>query len=152
MSGYEVYNPPKWLLPYLPYAVWAEKRLENIIPRTVVRWLMDGADLPQSKTDLWTLPLCRNLVNPVTEIKWPSPWPARTLVIAAGRSGIVPSADHPHDARKLAQIGQEKNRATKAVTHPDMRHPWNRQAPELFCATIIAWFEKQELPEGFIPL
>lgn len=151
VSGFEVY-PPNALTPYLPYVVWAEQRVENAIPRPLIRWLMDGTDVRRSNISTSTLALCRDITSPMQETVWPLPWSARTLVIAAGKGGIVPSADHPHDAKKLAKIGREKNEATIAVTHPRMRHPWNRQEPGLFAETVKAWIERQEYPDGFVVL
>jgi hypothetical protein len=46
------------------------------------------------------------------------------------------------------EIGGERNPDTIAVTHPAMRHPWNRRAPELFAETARAWFEREEIPDG----
>ncbi|KAB5533351.1 hypothetical protein GE09DRAFT_1143639, partial [Coniochaeta sp. 2T2.1] len=39
------------------------------------------------------------------------------------------------------------NPETITYTHPHMRHPWNRQAPQLFAQTAEAWIEGRELPE-----
>jgi hypothetical protein len=80
---------------------------------------------------------------------WPSPWAARTLIVAAGKRGILPTCDNPQDAVKLMEIGRERNPDTLAVTHPEMRHPWNLQAPELFAETARAWFGREEIPSGF---
>lgn len=149
VSGFEMF-PRTALTPYIPYAVWAVPRLEDCLPRSWIRWAMDGADLPRN--DPATLDLCRQLVSPESPTQWPAPWPARTLIIAAGKGGFIPSSDHPHDAVRLMQIGRELNPETIAYTHPQMRHPWNRQAPQLFADTAEAWFERGEMPEGFIKL
>jgi pimeloyl-ACP methyl ester carboxylesterase len=148
ISGFGIF-PATTLTPFLPYAIWTSNRIENLIPRSVIRWLMDGADIPRGDMDACTLDLCRQIVPPMIEAKWPSPWPARTLIIAAGKSGILPTSDHPQDAFKLMEIGRERNPDTIAFTHPAMRHPWNRQAPELFAETAKAWFERREIPGGF---
>lgn len=148
VSGFGIF-PATILTPFLPYATWASNRVENLIPRSVIRWLMDGTDIPRGDMDACTLDLCRQIVAPMIEAKWPSPWPARTLIVAAGKSGILPTSDRPEDAVKLMEIGRERNPDTIAVTHPAMRHPWNRQAPELFAGTARAWFERGEIPDGF---
>lgn len=98
-------------------------RLKNFIPRPVVRWLMDGADIKRVDKDVCTLALCRQITNPLKIDRWPSPWPARTLVVAAGKGEMIPSSDHPHDARKLVHIENQLNSETMALTHPRMRHP-----------------------------
>lgn len=148
VSGFEVF-PQLALSPYLPYILWVMMRLESFIPRPVVRWLMDGADIKRVDKDVCTLALCRQITNPLKTDRWPSPWPARTLVVAAGKGGMIPSSDHPHDARKLVHIGNQLNSETMALTHPRMRHPWNRQAPLLFAEIARAWFEREELPNEF---
>lgn len=148
VSGYGVF-PPGSLSTALPYMVWATNRAENLIPRPFIRWLMDGTDVRRTDTNDCTLELCRAIVTPMTTYAWPKPWKASTLVMAAGKSGFLPTADHAEDAVRLADIGKQGNEDTTAVTHKEMRHPWNRQDPKLFAETARAWFEKRELPAGF---
>ncbi|KAK9240838.1 alpha/beta-hydrolase [Lipomyces kononenkoae] len=140
VSGYEVF-PRTIFTRLMPYAFWTEHRIENLIPRPVIRWLIDGTDIPRGEPHSCSLDLCRQAVPAIIESEWPSPWPARTLIVAAGKSGVVPSNDHPQDAIKLMGIGRLRNPDTIAFTHPAMRHPWNRQAPKLFAETARAWFE-----------
>lgn len=151
VSGFEMF-PRTALTPYIPYAAWTVPRLENCLPRSWVRWAMDGADLPRIDPETCTLDLCRQIISPESPTQWPAPWPARTLIVAAGKGGFIPTSDHPHDAVRLMQIGRELNPETIAYTHHQMRHPWNRQAPQLFAETAEAWFERRELPKGFIKL
>ncbi|KAJ5367486.1 Alpha/beta hydrolase fold-1 [Penicillium brevicompactum] len=151
VSGFEVF-PKTALTPYIPYAAWIMPRVENCLPRPLIRWAMDGADMPRTDTSKCTLDLCRQVVSAETPYEWPVSWPARTLIVAAGKGGLIPSSDHPHDAVKLMTIGRELNDETVAYTHMDMRHPWNRQAPKLFAETAEAWFEQRGLPEGFVKL
>lgn len=152
VSGFEVF-PATRLSQYIPYAMWLNQRIENWIPRPIVRWLMDGTDIQYSDTSFCTLALCQQICRPMTDVeKWPSTWPHPTLIIAAEKSGILPTSDHPHDAKKLASIGNQMNSNTKAVTHLQMRHPWMRQAPMLFAATIRAWHEGEQIPNGFVDL
>jgi pimeloyl-ACP methyl ester carboxylesterase len=148
ISGFEIY-PQAALSRFMPYAMWTENRIQNLIPRPLISWLMDGTDIPHGDPRTCTMDLCRQIILPMTETTWPSPWPARTLIVAAGKGGIIPSRDHPHDAVKLMKIGRERNPGTIAVIHPAMRHPWNRQAPMLFAETARAWFEEGEIPSGF---
>jgi len=148
VSGFEVF-PQVALSPYVPYFLWLMVRLESFVPRPLVRWLMDGADIKRVDHGACTLALCRQIASPLKTDRWPSPWPARTLVVAAGKGGIIPSSDHPDDARKLVHIGRQLNPETIALTHPRMRHPWNRQAPLLFAGVARAWFDEEELPNEF---
>ncbi|KAJ6021247.1 hypothetical protein N7540_006751 [Penicillium herquei] len=147
ISGYGSL-PQTALTPYIPYAVWMTQRLENLVPRSVIRWAMDGTDIPRIDTRLGTLRLCQSVMAP-TETKGPMPWNARTCIIVAGKGGLVPSADSRSSAVRLLEIGKLGNKETVAFWHPDMRHPWNRQNPRLFADSVRAWIEGRELPDGF---
>ncbi|KXG52944.1 Alpha/beta hydrolase fold-1 [Penicillium griseofulvum] len=151
ISGFGMF-PRTSITPCIPYAAWAMSRVENCLARPLVSWAMDGADIPRIDTNVCTLDLCRQIVSPETPTEWPSPWPARTLIVVAGKGGLVPTKDSPHNAVTLMKIGRELNEDTVAYTHLGMRHPWNRQAPRLFAKTAEAWFEHKELPEGFVKL
>lgn len=161
-------------LPYIAY-VWS--KIENALPRSVVSWAMDGTDLRRSGEGgpVVTLSLCHAIfgsqgvfgdgtANKGGQTKGGKgesttgraqlrPWKARTLVVAAGKGGLVPSNDNPVVARAVAEIGSRSeeggNAETKAVVHCRMRHPWNRQDPELFARSVIAWIERAEIVEGF---
>lgn len=150
VSGFVQLSPS--LSPYLPYGIWLMIRSENVVPRRLVSWLMDGADSgdgAESESTPCTLALCRAVVDAQSGSKWPSSWPAKTLIVAAIKRGIVPSDDSPQDAKRLAEIGRQSNEGTFAVSHADMRHPWNRQAPLLFAESAKAWFERKEISPGF---
>ncbi|KAJ5478998.1 hypothetical protein N7530_004507 [Penicillium desertorum] len=147
ISGFGMF-PRTSVTPYIPYVAWTMSRVENCLARPLVSWAMDGADIPRIDTDLCTLDLCRQIVAPGI----PTEWPARTLIVAAGKGGLIPTKDSVRDAVRLVGIGRELNEETVAYTHLGMRHPWNRQAPRLFAETSEAWFERKELPEGFVKL
>ena len=151
VSGYEVF-PRTALSPWIPYAAWTVMRVENCVPRPLIRWALNGADLPRIDGDTCTLDLCRQIIAPDTTTEWPLPWPARTLIVAAGKGGWIPTSDDSRDAVRLMEIGRESNKETVAYTHFAMRHPWNRQDPRLFAETTQAWFEGRELPGGFVKL
>jgi pimeloyl-ACP methyl ester carboxylesterase len=148
VSGFEIY-PPTTFSRFAPYAIWFDQRIQKLVPRSLLSWLMDGTDMQRGKSSSCTLGLCRQIAPVMLTPTWPSPWSARTLIVAAGKGGIVPSRDHPHDAVKLMGIGRELNSKTIAVTHPAMRHPWNRQDPLLFAETARSWCEEEEIPAGF---
>ncbi|OJJ31596.1 hypothetical protein ASPWEDRAFT_176661 [Aspergillus wentii DTO 134E9] len=151
VSGFAIF-PPSAMAEYAPYLIWPVIRVENMIPRSVISWLMDGTDVVRLDTSVCTLDLCRQVMVALRSSgEWPAPWRARTLVVAAIKGGIIPSSDNAEYAGRLAEIGREVNPETIAVIHPDMRHPWNRQAPGLFAETARAWFERRDLPEGFLP-
>jgi len=151
ISGYSappMARPPR----LLPYAAWLEARIEWLIPRPLLRWLMDGADLPRPDLSICTLQLNKEILTPVKLRKWPTSWPTRTLIVAAGKGGLIPSQDSFEAARQLSGIGRKSNAATLAVMHPDMRHPWIYQAPALFAAAVEKWCIKGKILDGFIAL
>lgn len=154
VSGYEVY-PNLDPAGIAPYGLWAINKIERLVPTSLIRWAMDGADVQQelrSGTNGSSIAVCREIIRCLSGVdSWPPiPWPSRTMVVAAGKKNwFLPSADHPEDAKKLADIGKVMNDKTVAVVHPLMRHPWNRQAPEYFAEAIWTWFEKGKVEEGF---
>ncbi|EME44427.1 hypothetical protein DOTSEDRAFT_130803 [Dothistroma septosporum NZE10] len=136
--------------PCLPYALWIEQRIENMMPRSVVRWLTDGADLKPADTKLMTTELNRQIfVDGMSDDAWPSSWPAKTLIIAATKRGIIPSDDNADTAKRLAAIGSQTNKETYAVAHAGMRHPWPRQSPVLSAETVRSFLTVQGLPEAY---
>jgi pimeloyl-ACP methyl ester carboxylesterase len=136
---------------YLPHAAWLSQRIEWLAPRPLIRSLMDGTDLPRPTLGSCSLELNRQIFAP-EDSKWPLPWPARTLIIAAGKGGLLPTEDNADTARRLAEIGRKGNRETLAVVHYDMRHPWSLQAPELFANAVDAWFSEGKVLDKFVPL
>ncbi|RDW71650.1 alpha hydrolase-19 [Coleophoma crateriformis] len=105
VSGFAKYPPSRYTACF-PYGFWVENRLTKLIPRPVVGWVMDGTDLGHSGP--CSMQLCRQVVPAMVESTWPSPWPARTLIVAAGKSGILPTSDRAQDARKLMDIGERE--------------------------------------------
>lgn len=136
---------------YLPHAAWLSQRIEWLIPRPLIRSLMDGADFPRQPLATYSLELNRQIFAP-DDSKWPSPWPARTLIVVAGKRGLLPTDDNADTACRLAEIGRKGNGETLAVVHYDMRHPWCRQAPELFAEAVDTWFSAGKVIEGFVRL
>jgi pimeloyl-ACP methyl ester carboxylesterase len=136
---------------YLPHAAWLSQRIEWLVPRPLIRSLMDGTDLPRPTLGNCSLELNRQIFAP-EDSKWPSPWPARTLIVAAGRGGLLPTEDNADTARRSAEIGRKGNPETLAVVHYDMRHPWSLQAPELFAEAVDAWFREGRVLDKFVPL
>lgn len=136
---------------YLPHAAWLSQRIEWLVPRPMIRSLMDGADFPRHKLSNLPLELNKQIFAP-EDSKWPLPWPAKTLIVAAGKKGILPTDDNADTARRLAEVGREGNEETCAVVHYGMRHPWSRQAPELFAEAVDAWFREGRVLEGFVLL
>ncbi|PPJ61206.1 hypothetical protein CBER1_10281 [Cercospora berteroae] len=137
------------LTPYLPYAVWLTQRMEQSMPRSVIRWLMDGTDVRFGDISICTLDFNKEVFSgSLSEGAWPQ-FETRALVIAATKMGILPTNDNVQVARDVAETGRKLNGATFAVQHEAMRHPWNRQDPRLFAETIKAWVEqKGVLPSG----
>lgn len=136
---------------YLPHGAWLSQRIEWLVPRPLIRSLMDGADFPRQNLSKLPLELNKQIFTP-EDSKWPSPWPAKTLIVAAGKKGLLPTDDNADTARRIAEIGREGNDGTCAVVHYGMRHPWSRQAPELFAEAVDVWFREGRVLEEFVPL
>lgn len=154
VSGASTPIPPEQktaMSQYLPHAAWLSQRIEWLVPRPLIRSLMDGAEFPRQNLSNLPLELNKQIFAP-EDSKWPSPWPAKTLIVAAGKRGLLPTDDNADTARRLAEIGREGNEGTRAVVHYGMRHPWSRQAPELFAEAVHAWFCEGRILEGFVPL
>lgn len=134
---------------YLPHAAWLSQRIEWLAPRSLIRFL--ATDLPRPTLSNCSLELNRQIFAP-EDSKWPLPWPSRTLIVAAGKAGLLPTADNADTASRLAEIGRKGNEGTVAVVHYDMRHPWSWQAPEPFARAVDAWFQEGEVLDGFVPL
>jgi pimeloyl-ACP methyl ester carboxylesterase len=145
------FNDKTAMSQYLPHAAWLSQRIEWLAPRPVIRSLMDGIDLPRPNLGSCSLELNRQIFAP-EDSKWPIPWPARTLIVAVGKGGLLPTEDNADTARQLAEIGRNGNRETLAVVHYDMRHPWSRQAPELFARAVDAWFREGKVLDRFVLL
>ena len=136
----------------LARGLWLQSRIEGGIPRSWMRWAMDGTDFPSSPMP--SLELCRQIATPHTPGKEGvaalKPWPARTLIIAAGKKDWLPTADSQEDAKAVRDcLIEAQEGKTKAVTHPQLRHPWSRQRPELFADAVRAWVEEARVVDGF---
>jgi pimeloyl-ACP methyl ester carboxylesterase len=146
VSGYS--DLPLSQAPLLPYLLWTMNRVENGVPRPVIRWLMDGTDLRRASGS--SLSLCTEIARTDSfELK---PWPSRTLIVVASKAGLIPSNDNAEAARRLAKVGREGNEETTAYTHLAMRHAWNRQDPKLWAETVISWIGRRGVPACFARL
>lgn len=148
VSGFQVY--PTLSSPLAPYGLWTMNRFENSVPRPLVRWLMDGTDIRSGKGP--SLELCRQILRELGTQQWPEPWKATTLIVVAGKGGVIPSYDPPEDARKLALTAREGGAEVKALKHERLRHPWNRQDPRLWAEVTRAWVQGEEIPGRFTDL
>ncbi|QIW98370.1 hypothetical protein AMS68_003888 [Peltaster fructicola] len=130
---------------------WLGARVGDLVPASKAaqetRRDADGClHLPQP----WSF--WKELAGIICTEAWPQPWPARTLIIAAGDGGPAPVTDRPGSARKLRDIGLQGNAETVAVWNDKITHPWPIEKPELFAETTLAWFQREPLPEGFVKL
>lgn len=81
VSGFEIY-PSLPSSDRLSYILWTMNRVENLVPRPAIRWLMDGTDIGRLSP---SLELCRQVAENMKTATYPTAWPAPTLIIAAGR-------------------------------------------------------------------
>jgi pimeloyl-ACP methyl ester carboxylesterase len=148
VSGY-LRLPPSATAKMLPYFFALQHTVTSLLPRPLLRYAMDSADIQSSP---WSSKLNREICTAVVTDEVIEPISARTLVIAATKGGFIPSNDRIPDARGLGDVAKAANSQSRVVEHRGMRHPWNRQDPELFAKTVMAWIEGSELPAGFLNL
>ncbi|OCL10801.1 alpha/beta-hydrolase [Glonium stellatum] len=147
-SGFKILKP-SFITPMLPSLFYSMQHATNMLPRSLIRMAMDGADITTTQNGVISIALCREIINIFTTAHAQEPIAARTLVVAATKSGLVPSNDSVEDAKVFTSIARKGNELSKGVQHKGMRHPWNRQSPELFAEAIICWIEQRTLPNGF---
>ncbi|KAK5110081.1 hypothetical protein LTR62_006326 [Meristemomyces frigidus] len=135
-----------------PYVAYSSGRFEDAVPRPLVRWLMDGTDIQSTETSTSSVERTRAILTAISRPEYIPPWGARTCIIAAGKRGILPTADTPADAIRYRDAGKGGNAETVAFTLPQMRHPWNNQDPELFARAVLCWLERRRLPGGFVEM
>lgn len=131
VSGYTNYKPSNKSLPFL---LWFSHQVEYMIPSPVIRWLMDGTYIPKPDLSIAKRPLYKDVCDALTiatdSIK---PWPARMLIVAANKAGILPTADSVEDAIELRNVGRKGNKDTRAVKHALMRQPVSCTKPRSLC-------------------
>lgn len=118
---------------------------------------MNGIDVDveegesDSGPNICTLRLCKDvLAILVSKVALPAV-PARTLIVAATRKGLVPT-DSVEDAESALEQAGSGNASSRAVQMPDMMHPWDTQAPELFADCVRKWINGEELPKEMVAL
>ena len=132
------------------WAMRADQTAQQLVPRSLIRWLMDGAESPGTSAPPSDA-LLRAVAGTESSIST-GPWSARTLIVVAGKKGLLPTADQGWAAIKLKRIGQAGGAECRVVRHPMMRHPWDRQDGPLFARAVEAWVEKGEVVEGFVDI
>lgn len=155
-TGYNRFSPSIWG-PVLPYIVWGERRVEALIPTSVIKYLMNGIDLDVEENEsdpgpnICTLQLCRDVLAILVSKAALPAVPARALIVAATRKGLVPT-DSVDDARLALQQAGSGNASSRAVQMPDMMHPWDMQAPQLFADCVRKWINDENLAKEMVAL
>ena len=108
--------------------------------------------LQQDSRAACTMSLCREVIRIIVSDMEILPAPEKTVMVAATKSGLLPTADRIKDARMVADIIKRMNSESRAVEVRTMRHSWNLQDPELFARSIMAWIEGAALPEEITDL
>ncbi|KAI6813369.1 hypothetical protein KC340_g4963 [Hortaea werneckii] len=119
---------------------------------TLIDQAMDGTNVHSATSTNLSVSLCREVLYPISladDSCWPDPWKARTMVVCAGKSDLLPTNDSEADTLHMRDIARTLNPETIAVVNPQIRHPWNRQKPELFAQAAKAWFGQEGIPDDF---
>ncbi|KAI7239788.1 hypothetical protein KC330_g1720 [Hortaea werneckii] len=138
--------------PLVPYLMYLNCNLQKLIPKTLIDQAMDGTDVHCATSTKLSVSLCREVLYAISladDNCWPDPWKARTMIVCAGKSDLLPTNDSEADTVHMRDIARTLNPETIAVVNPQIRHPWNRQKPELFAQAAKAWFEREEIPDDF---
>ncbi|KAI7080859.1 hypothetical protein KC352_g41508 [Hortaea werneckii] len=138
--------------PLVPYLMYLNCNLPKLIPKTLIDQAMDGTDVHATASTELSVSLCREVLYPISladDYSWPDPWKARTMIVCAGKSDLLPTNDSEADTVHMRDIARTLNPETTAVVNAQIRHPWNRQKPELFAQAAKAWFEGREIPDDF---
>ncbi|KAK4554897.1 hypothetical protein LTR86_008045 [Recurvomyces mirabilis] len=141
--------PPNLATGFGSYVAFAMGRLESVVPISVVRWLMDGAEIRDPHPEQSHPERTRAIMLAISRPEHIPPWPARTCIIAAGKAGILPTSDTPADAMMFRDAGRKGNAETVAYTHALMRHPWHLITATMAAEPILAssiWRAKDHSP------
>lgn len=130
---------------------WFGTRVMNLVPdskKTIeMKKTADGTLLPPMPYSYW-----QEVFSVICEDKHPQPWPARTLIVQAGKKGGAPVTDRPSTALMLQEVGRKGNPETTAFWNDSLVHPWPMEQGELCAQMLLAWFEARPLPEGFVKM
>ena len=109
ITGYNVF--PNTNPTLMAYIFWLGGQIEGAFAKCLGRQPLGS--------HIQTLAEYREATNIVCFETWPPPWPARTIIIAAGKAGLF--ADHIIDAIKLQGIGGQSNLDTSG-SRPCLAH------------------------------
>ena len=153
-SGINRFSPSAWT-PVLPYVVYGGQNLLELAPRSLRAYLIDeDASVPKlddGTTTTCGMELCREIVASATsdQDREILPAPARTLIVAPQKRGLLPTNDSVQDAKEVLEVMRKGNARSRAVIVKTMRHAWDVQDPLFFAQTLMAWIEDRPLPEQF---
>ena len=153
VSGYTRFAPTR-LMPTLLSVGLGIQNLVERLPKSMVSAFLDDAELPESGPRQVSRTTTREVVSVLVTDKPIAPVPARTLVAAATKGGLIPSNDNVKTASWVLQAIRQDQGSTesRAVRIPLMRHGWNVIDPSFFARVLRAWMEQQDLPEGVLPV
>lgn len=99
-----------------------------------------------------TLQLAKEVVDailgggPLNDVEAVRQVQTRSLVIAALKSGPVPTNDSLEDAVILGRHLRVGNSKSKVLSCRIARHYWQLQVPALFASTVTSWVKGTTLP------
>ena len=92
--------------------------------------------------------LCSHITETLTHDQDVLPVKARTLIVAATKSGWMKFPDPIDDARFVVTRMKQGNKESRGMQVKRGSHPWNVQLPSLFADAVKAWIEGTNLPDG----
>ena len=142
LTGYNVF--PSINARFLASLFWFQHWCQAAVSSTVSSRTMTPPSTrpPDTSFSAWHCiadTLCNN--------ELPSPWPAKTLIVAVGHPGFPQFGDSPAVALRLCSIGRQVNAQTTAYGSVDLTHAWPINHPELFATAVREWFQQGTVPD-----
>lgn len=142
LSGYNLF--PSVNAPLLASLFWFQHWCQTILSRIASSRIATTSSIrsPDTSYAAW-----RSITDTLCNDKWPSPWPARTMIVAVGRPGFPQFGDSPAVAQRLCSIGRQGNPQTTAYGSAELTHAWPILNPELFAIAICEWLQQGTVPD-----
>jgi pimeloyl-ACP methyl ester carboxylesterase len=142
LTGYNVFPSinARFLASLFWFQHWCQAAISRIAySRTAIPSSTRPADTSFTAWRCITDALCND--------EFPTPWPARTLIVAVGRPGFPQFGDSPTVALRLCSIGRQANPQTAAYGSVDLTHAWPIINPQLFATAVHQWLQQGTVPD-----
>ncbi|WWC72814.1 uncharacterized protein I206_106778 [Kwoniella pini CBS 10737] len=156
ISGYNRFQPPRYIKPAAPYIFFGLSKLESLWPNSsrVDQVIDDGSQPPRG---ICTMKLVREIdgaifghSNSGESLIGQEGIHARTCVVVATHFLSGDRIVHAQNLLAKMHGGRQVEDRSILVQNRSMKHPWHVFEPNLFATAVRAWLENRDLPEGFV--